>query len=173
MPETDKTEALPATFTPMVLGAAPTQRLCSMLEGTRLFGVLPRPDIEKLTVYVRAYGIDTGHVVTTEGQQLGFMCVIISGRLRVHKDSGRGKSTTLAELAPGTSIGEMSVIDGMPSSATAVAMEPTTLAVFKRSDLLRLIDDHPQLGAKLLWKLAQLLSQRLRQTSDKLVGILG
>ena len=172
MPETDKTEALPATFTPMVLGAAPTQRLCSMLEGTRLFGVLPRPDIEKLTAYAHAYGVDTDHVVTTEGQQLRFMCVIISGRLRVHKDSGRGKSTTLAELAPGTSIGEMSVIDGMPSSATAVAMEPTTLAVFKRSDLLRLMDDHPQLGVKLLWKLAQLLSQRLRQTSDKLVGIL-
>ena len=32
MPETDETEALPATFTPMVLGAAPTQRLYSMLE---------------------------------------------------------------------------------------------------------------------------------------------
>lgn len=173
MQKTDKTETLPATFTPLPLGTAPKQRLCSMLEGTQLFGILPRPDIEKLTAYAHIYGVDTDHVVTAEGQQLGFICVIISGRLRVHKDSGRGKSTTLAELAAGTSIGEMSVIDGLPSSATAVAMEPTSLAVFRRSDLLRLIDDHPQLGAKLLWKLAQLLSQRLRQTSDKLVGILG
>ncbi len=48
MPETDKTEALPTTFTPMVLGAAPTQRLCGMLASIRFFGVLPRPDIEKL-----------------------------------------------------------------------------------------------------------------------------
>ena len=63
MPETDKTEALPITFTPMVLGTAPTQRLCSMLESTQFFGVLPRPGIEKLTVYARAYASDTDHVV--------------------------------------------------------------------------------------------------------------
>jgi CRP-like cAMP-binding protein len=127
------------------------------------------PEIEKIAQYMRAYSIAVDQIVMEEGQHGDFMCIIITGRLRVHKDTGRGKSRKLAELSAGTSIGEMSVIDNMPHSATVVAMETTTLALLTRDSLQQLIEDAPRLGAKVLWKFAQQLSQRLRQTSGKLV----
>lgn len=169
MKNSPASSTLPSTFKPLDTGAGQKERLCSMLETTRLFGGLTRPEVENIAHYMQAYSIATDQTLMEEGRQGDFMCILITGRLRVHKDTGRGKSRKLAELGAGTSIGEMSVIDGMPHSATAVAMEPTTMVLLTRDSLQRLIEDAPRLGAKVLWKFAQQLSLRLRQTSGKLV----
>ena len=48
------------------------------------------------------------------------------------------------------------------------AADDLVLLVLRRTELDRLVEEKPRLGVKLLWKLARLLSQRLRQTSGNL-----
>jgi CRP-like cAMP-binding protein len=53
-----------------------------------------------------------------------------------------------------------------------VSLEPCRVAVLTRDALLLALHDEPRLGNKLLFKLVQLLSDRLRQTTSKLVTFL-
>jgi len=73
---------------------------------------------------------------------------------------------------PAMTLGEISLLDGVPRFATCLAIEPTTIAVLTRDDMLRIIRDEPRLGAKILVNLVTLLSQRLRRTSAKLLDLL-
>jgi CRP-like cAMP-binding protein len=78
----------------------------------------------------------------------------------------------IAVIDEGKTLGEMSMIDGEPRFATCVAVEPTLTAVLSADHLARIILEQPILGAKILMQLALMLSQRLRQTSSRLVEYL-
>jgi CRP-like cAMP-binding protein len=77
----------------------------------------------------------------------------------------------LAVVGAGSTLGEMSMIDGEPRFATCVALEPTLVAVLDRESLARIIVEQPLLGAKMLMELVLMLSQRLRATSARLLGL--
>ena len=66
----------------------------------------------------------------------------------------------------------MSLIDGWPRSASAVAVEDSTMLVLTKDNFEHLLSDQPQLGSQILMKLAGLLSQRLRMTNWVLVECL-
>ena len=66
----------------------------------------------------------------------------------------------------------MSMIDGEPRFSTCIAATPVTFSMLTRDDLTRIIPEKPMLGAKILMELVVMLSQRLRQTSEKLVNLL-
>jgi hypothetical protein len=53
-----------------------------------------------------------------------------------------------------------------------VTIEPSRIAVLTRDAMLLVLHDEPRMGSKILLKLVQLLSDRLRQTSAKLVSYL-
>jgi len=84
-----------------------------------------------------------------------------------HDAAEHGK--VVATLGPGQTIGEMALLDGQPRSASVVAAEDLVLLVFTRAALEHLVEEKPSLAVKVLWKLARVLSQRLRQTSGALV----
>ena len=75
-------------------------------------------------------------------------------------------------IEPGKSLGEMSMIDGEPRFATCVASDRCLIAVLTRENLARIILEQPILGAKILMELVLMLSQRLRQTSSRLVSFM-
>ena len=75
----------------------------------------------------------------------------------------------MTSVGPGATLGEMSMIDGEPRFATCIAIDTTTIAVFGRNSMVKIIMEEPALGAKILIKLVTLLSQRLRETSVSLL----
>jgi signal-transduction protein with cAMP-binding, CBS, and nucleotidyltransferase domain len=89
----------------------------------------------------------------------------------VKEDSAGGKKT-LATIGPGKTFGEMSLIDGEPRSATALALDDSKVVILTEENFHRLTYRHPRLGVALLLKLATLMSQRLRRTSIMLVDFL-
>src|SRR6266581_1929356 len=64
----------------------------------------------------------------------------------------------------------MLMIVGEARFATCVAIEPALIAVLDRENLARVIVEQPMLGAKILMELVLMLSQRLRATSQRLLG---
>ena len=78
----------------------------------------------------------------------------------------------LASVDAGRTLGEMSMIDGAPRFATCIAAGATLIAVLHRESLARIIVEQPLLGAKILMELVLMLSQRLRATSQRLLGLL-
>lgn len=143
-----------------------------MLEKAQMFKDLEWALIEALSGYVQIYRAPPGAVLFREGDKGDFMCILLEGKLEVHKEDNRRIDKTVSTVFPGRSLGEMTIVDGEPRSATAVAVAQSTLAVLTQENFMLIMRDKPALSAKLLFKIAQLLSQRLRLTSGILVDYL-
>ncbi|MDD2913834.1 MAG: cyclic nucleotide-binding domain-containing protein [Gallionella sp.] len=157
---------------PQKPGTASSARIASMLEKVQMFKDLEWVQIEILSEYIQLYRAAPGAIVFREGERGDFMCIVLQGKLEVHKENNLHIDKTITTIHAGRSLGEMTIVDGEPRSATAVAIEQSLLAVLTQENFLKIMRDKPSLSSKLLLKIAQLLSQRLRQTSGILVDYL-
>jgi CRP-like cAMP-binding protein len=110
--------------------------------------------------------------IIREGEGGDFMMMIVEGKVDVNKRDRWNTPQLIAQVDAGRILGEMSMIDGEARFATCVALEPTMIAVLDRESLARIIVEQPLLGAKLLMELVLMLSQRLRATSQRLLGLM-
>jgi hypothetical protein len=149
-----------------------TARIAAMLEKAQMFKDFEWAQIEILSGYIELYRAAPGAVLFREGDKGDFMCIVLQGKLEIHKENNQHVDKTVTTVFAGRSLGEMTIVDGEPRSATAVAIEPSMLAVLTQENFLQIMRDRPALSAKLLLKIAQLLSQRLRLTSGILVDYL-
>lgn len=143
--------------------------LIPKLERITMFEQLRRDEYRMLADYLVGQRVDEGAVIFREGEKTAHMCLLLEGKLEVLKDAHVGDPRKITDVTPGKLIGEMSVVDGQPYSATVVATEPSTLVLLSRENLSRICEERPRIGNKILFKIAHMLSLRLRQTTGKLV----
>jgi len=139
---------------------------CTLLEHFSL------PEVSTLAHFMDVYRAETAMEIIHEGDGGDFMLMLISGKVEVHKRDRWNTPQLLATVEAGRTLGEMSMIDGEARFATCIAAETTLLAVLDRENLARIIVEQPLLGAKILMELVLMLSQRLRATSERLLGLL-
>lgn len=77
-----------------------------------------------------------------------------------------GQERLLAVLGPGALIGELSLIDGQPRSATISALKPSCLMHLSASVFFRLADANPLVYREAL----RILARRLRETNESMVA---
>jgi CRP-like cAMP-binding protein len=82
------------------------------------------------------------------------------GLLKVTMISGSGAERILAFLCRGGIVGELSIIDGLPRSATVVAVRDAAVSFLSRAEFEAFADKHPEVYKSLV----RLLAQRLRET---------
>jgi Cyclic nucleotide-binding domain len=104
-----------------------------------------------------------GESIFRKGDVGGELYVVLEGEIRVHLDH-EGREVTLARLGPEHVVGEMSVFDEQPRSASAEAMQTTTVRVLRRDRMQAIVHEHPEL----LLEFVKNLSQRLRQMNEQL-----
>lgn len=143
--------------------------LIPRLSRTAIFDDFKREDFEALAGYLTVHKVDEGALIFREGEKGSRMCLLLEGRLEVYKTDESGSAKKVTDVSPGKLIGEMSMIDSMPYSATVVASAPSTLVMLSRDNMQRICEERPRVGNKLLWKISNLLSLRLRQTTGRLI----
>jgi CRP/FNR family cyclic AMP-dependent transcriptional regulator len=139
---------------------------CALLENFSI------PEVRLLAHFMDVYQAAPGTEIIREGDGGDFLVMILEGRVEVRKRDRWNQMQVIAEVGPGRTLGEMSMIDGAPRFAACVAIEPVLVAVMHRESLARIIVEQPMLGAKILMELVLMLSQRLRATSARLVETL-
>ncbi len=105
-----------------------------------------------------------GEVVLERNVPLRAIFVVDEGSVRVERDDG-GHVITLAVLGPGQFFGEMSFVDGAPTSATVVANTATRLRMINTMIIDNLSEVDPSFGTRLYRSIASILVERLRLTS--------
>ena len=142
----------------------------SFLKKIALFEGLTASQLQK----VAALAVRSDHVgsqpIFKEGDRGEAMYIIISGKVRISKHLPGVGEEALAILETGQYFGEMALIDDSPRSADAIAHIPCTLCAIKRDRLESLMFTDKDLGSTLLWTFVRTLSERLRETSDKIKG---
>ena len=134
----------------------------SMIAESRWSEGLSREEMDELARYLYVAAAGPEEIIFNEGAREPYMCFITRGLIRITKGDSRKNIKTICDIAPGRSFGEMSIIDGLPRSATARAVEETVVLVLTKENFDRLFQDDPRLGVTLYRKLAQMISHRLR-----------
>jgi len=129
-------------------------------------------EVRLLAHFMDVYRAEPGVELIREGEGGDFMLMIIEGKVEVHKRDRWNTPQLIATVDAGKVLGEMSMIDGEARFATCVAVEPVLVAMLDRENLARIIVEQPMLGAKVLMEVVLMLSQRLRATSARLLGML-
>jgi CRP/FNR family transcriptional regulator, cyclic AMP receptor protein len=129
-------------------------------------------EVRLLAHFMDVYRAQPGLEVIREGDGGDFMLMVLEGKIEVVKRDRWNTPQLLAEAEAGRTLGEMSMIDGEARFATCLAAEPALIAVLDREALARIIVEQPLLGAKILMELVLMLAQRLRATSQRLIGLL-
>ncbi|HYM67656.1 MAG TPA: cyclic nucleotide-binding domain-containing protein, partial [Patescibacteria group bacterium] len=106
-----------------------------------------------------------GESIFHKGDAGAELFVVLEGEIRVHLDHD-GMEVTLARLGDSKVVGEMSVFDDQPRSASAEASENTTVRVLRRDRMQAIVHEHPEL----LLEFVKNLSQRLRTMNAQLEG---
>jgi CRP-like cAMP-binding protein len=163
------TTSLFPDFEALGSGTAYADKIREVTPHNALFDEFNVEDLRQLGPFLQVFRAPAHSVIISEGDKGDFMIFIIEGTVDVTKKDHSGVVKRIAVVLPGQALGEMSMIDGEARFASCAAVEPTTFAVLTRPALQELIHHQPRLAGKIMMKLVFMLSQRLRQTSAKLV----
>src|SRR5947208_2329793 len=100
-------------------------------------------EVRLLAQFMEVYRAEPGMEIINEGEGGDFMMMVIEGHVDVNKRDRWNTPQPIAQVEPGRTLGEMSMIDGEPRFATCVAAEPTLIAVLDRENLARIIVEQP------------------------------
>ena len=140
------------TAAKMAIDPTSTSRLASVPD------VLSRP----LFVAARRQSLKAGEVLFAAGDA-GDGCYLLDcGLLKVTVTSSWGEERTIAILGPGAVVGELSMIDGGPRSASVVALRDCALRFTSREAFAKCMATHPEAYQALV----AILAFRLRQADE-------
>lgn len=128
-------------------------------------------DAREVVGFMRPKRVPSGSVLIREGEaaDVDAMMLILEGEVTVEYEVASPHETMVVSiLGPGGLIGEMGLLDGSPRSATCTAMTDLAVAVLTRGALRHLIDECPDVAARLLLSISTRLSDRLRESNRKL-----
>ncbi|MEX2526711.1 MAG: cyclic nucleotide-binding domain-containing protein [Gemmatimonadota bacterium] len=118
----------------------------------------------KLPTGFEIHEFDDGEIIVREGDESREMFIIRTGSVEVLKHVA-GHEVTLTILERGSFFGEMSLLEGLPRSATVRARGNASLAVLRPGSLLVQLRRDPTFAFELL----QQMSRRVRELNDQLV----
>ncbi len=111
-------------------------------------------------------------IIFNEGDRGDYFCIILSGSIRISTVIPEVGEESLSILYQGDFFGEMALLDDAPRAAAAIAHTPTKLLIMQKREFDELVDKNNPAAYWILWGLAKKLSQRLRETDQRLKAIL-
>jgi CRP-like cAMP-binding protein len=120
------------------------------LEQTMLLGALDDAQLTALARLGRVRRYRRADPVVTAGDDGGDLLVVVAGRLKVLSRSAEGADLVLAVAAAGDTLGELSLLDGAPRSATVEAAEDSVVLWLPGAAIREVIRRNPELADELL-----------------------
>ena len=128
-----------------------------------LFSLLTNEQAQGIADNVVKRRFRRGELVVEHGKKSDALFILLTGRARVLTADSRGREVILAVLQSGDYVGEMSLIDNEPHSATVRAEIQTDMLVLGRAEFARCLPDTSSLSYAILRGLVQRLRSADRQ----------
>lgn len=141
------------------------------LARTPIFAGLPERVIELIAAAVRTVELTGGEHLLREGDPARSMFVVRNGEIEIFKHGKGGTEQQLAILTQGDCLGEMSLIDIQPRSATARARGAATVYVLELAELAKLYGSDIEAYALLILNISREISRRLRCADELIVSM--
>ncbi|HEY9595061.1 MAG TPA: HD domain-containing phosphohydrolase [Spirochaetia bacterium] len=127
---------------------------------------MPQTDLRKIADIVVLRSYRTGDTIIEELAEADRFFIIDQGKIEITKRLESGEQLVLAVRGDGDFFGEMALLDARPRSASARAVEPTTVLEISRADF----EDFLYKAPRLAFRIMRELSGRLRDTDALLIS---
>ena len=142
---------------PLEVEALKNQPMFKDLTPTELANVAP-------LFFEKAYTKNS--TLFVEGMSGEILYCIKKGSVNITKKMTNGLETVLATLKEGEFLGEMSLIDNRPRTATARVAEESSLLVMTKKAFTTLLEKHPDTALKILLVFLKTANERLRKANE-------
>jgi len=149
----------------------PMRRIQHILSEQPFFEEFEEDELACFANYLSLRTFDGQAVLFQEGDMGDHLCLIVSGEVEVRLRGADRSQIIIAKFGPGCSVGEMSIIDDAPRSATVVATGLSELLLLSRKRFEAICEENPRAGLKFLRGLARNLSTRLRKANGRFADI--
>jgi signal transduction histidine kinase len=146
-----------------------SQAFIDILKSNILFRDVDTSVLRRCRTHFTEHHYSAGDLIFDEYSKGRDLFLIASGRVRIKKYTKFGVESLLAVLHPGDFFGELSLIDGLPRSARAEAVDECNVFILSADSYRRLVEEHRQVALNLLNNLAL----RLRSMDQNFVMELG
>ena len=134
------------------------------IAGAELFAGLAPHLIKELAAAAETRTLGRRELLFAQGDEADHLFVVEAGRLAVLTAGPDGRESMVAIMEPPDLLGELSLFDGLGRSASARALQRTTVAAIDYETVRALYDRQPEL----LWRVVELVAMRLRRTDAAL-----
>jgi CRP-like cAMP-binding protein len=142
------------------------KELIELMRDIPMFHELNEEELSSIALKLDEEKYETGAEIFREGDPGGKLYIIADGSVEIQKSRSHGVGRiVIARFERGGVIGEMSLVDGMPRSASVIAMQRTKVYVLTHNSFDDISENTPRLSVKMLRGMTSLLSLRLRNTS--------
>jgi CRP/FNR family transcriptional regulator, cyclic AMP receptor protein len=132
-----------------------------LLRNIPLFESLEEEDLSALVSKLREERFEANQTVFQQGDEGDAMYVIVEGAIDIVAGAGKQR-VTLASLFKQQYFGELSLLDGAPRSAMAVAARDTVLLALERDDFVDFIKRRPEAALAIMHE----IGERIRATNE-------
>lgn len=140
----------------------------AILKRTDLFNGLSDQELEQITAICKEKLYNQHEIIASVGEYTDELFIITKGLVEVHLGKAMAEKSFLVNLGEGQIIGEISLIDQGPRSATVIAgNEPTIVQVIQRDDLDTICRENPRIGYYIMRNIASDLAFKLRHRNIK------
>jgi CRP/FNR family transcriptional regulator, cyclic AMP receptor protein len=126
-----------------------------------LFATFSEEDLELLLNAGNTKVFKAREMIFHEGDTGGSMYVVLSGKVKVSAFSSDGREVVLSFAGPGEVLGEITLLDGGPRTASACPIETTRMFHLARQDFLPVLQRNPAAALHII----SVLCERLRSTN--------
>ena len=141
--------------------------ILEIIHHINLFDDFSENEIRAVCHYMRCFAAPRHYALLEEGKTGDYLLLVLTGAVEARKQSIDAGVETIAEIAVGSTLGEMSMVDGKPHMSSCIVTAPMDFAVLTRDALHNILLQSPRLGNKLLLTLLHLMSTRLRDASSR------
>ena len=138
-----------------------------LLRRVPLFSLLTVEQAEVISGAVIKRRFKRGEALVEQGQKSNALFILLTGRARVMTSDSRGREVILATLAQGDYLGEMSIIDNEPHSATVRAEVQTDVLMLGRAEFARCLTENAFMSLVVMRGLVK----RLRHADRKIESL--
>lgn len=138
-----------------------------MLKAVPLFASIADHQVDILAACVERRRYGRGSLILRAGEETDALYIILSGRVKVLIPDEEGREIILTVMSAQDYVGEMGLLDGLPSSATVETMEACEMMRIPRAAFLSCLESNSDVAMLVLHNLVQ----RLRDADRKIESL--
>jgi len=139
-----------------------------ILSSSKIFSSFTEKEIKMISSMTSSRKIPAKTIFIEEGSDSDVAYLISKGSARVFKITDDGEEINLSIAEPGELIGEMSMIEEIPRSASVQALQELLVLTISKANFMKVLNDHPKIAIRIL----QLFSKRIRKVDERLEEVM-